>query len=267
MNGRVVALLALSGCGRLAFEPVTTGDGTVDGAGDGTPGPRDAPFADAPAIYSTAKAYWRFEEGIGIESEDVTGGGHPMQLANGVGWTRGVSGGAVSSTGSSEFMASTLINFTLTQGVTVSAWVRRTYSVGPRHTLFELSADFNSVDTGFGFFPDDTSLCATGLVMLGTHGAAGYSANCYTQPSSGVWHHIVAVYDKSLAGNAETALYIDGVLQTPVASPFTADNTELFGDHLLYVFSRGGVEEYNAGEVDELAIFARALTPAEIAQL
>ncbi len=34
-------------------------------------------------------------------------------------------------------------------------------------------------------------------MMIGLHGNAGYNLKCYAQPSSGVWHHLAAVFDKS----------------------------------------------------------------------
>jgi hypothetical protein len=250
-----LGMLALGGCGRIAFD-ATPADST----------PRDA-AADAPAIYGTAFAHWKLDDLTGTTASDSTGNGHTMMLVNGPSWTTGRSGGSVSAVGATDYMIAPALDLSATQAITIAAWVRRTYTVGPPHTLFELSSNFNGATTGFGFFPDDDAGCGAGTIALGVRGNASYSVHCYAQPSSGVWHHLVAVYDKSQAGDSETALHIDGVLQTPLSSPFTGDNTNTFGTEPLHVFSRGGIEEFTPGEVDEIVIFARALTPAEIAQL
>ena len=104
----------------------------------------------------------------------------------------------------------------------------------------EFSTNYNSSTTGFGLFPDD-SFC--GGIQASVHGNVGYSVACYTQPSSGVWHHIAVVYDKTQAGSSAVNLYIDGVLQTATSRPYTSTNTNAFGSNPLYFFSRGGTQE------------------------
>ena len=78
-------------------------------------------------------------------------------------------------------------------------------------------------------------------------------ANCYNQPSSGAWHHLAFVFDKSKAGAAEVSFYLDGVLQTATRSLLTSTNTNNFGSNPIYVYSRGGTTEYAPGIVDETA--------------
>lgn len=102
--------------------------------------------------------------------------------------------------------------------------------------------------------------------MAGVHGNVGYSINCYRQPSSGVWHHLVVVYDKSQPGTNEVTLYIDGILQTPTRHWYTTNNTNNFGNNRIYLFSRGGTQEFNAGTIDDLRIYNRALSASEIQQ-
>ena len=67
-------------------------------------------------------------------------------------------------------------------------------------------------------------------------------------------------------GNPQTALYIDGVLQsgTPCS---TAKNTGAFGNLPLYGFARAGAQEFAIGMLDEVLVYERGLTPTEIAQL
>src|SRR5260370_40315628 len=124
--------------------------------------------------------------------------------------------------------------------------------------------NFNNWSTGFGLCPDDSD--CNGL-MAGVHGNLGYSINCYRQPSSGVWHHLAVVYDKSQAGSNEVTFYIDGVLQTPTLNWYTATNTNAFGNNPLYLFSRGGTQDFAGGQLDDLQIYNRPLSASEIQQL
>jgi hypothetical protein len=145
-------------------------------------------------------------------------------------------------------------------------WLNRTYSKNGGHTLLEDSTNFNATTTGFGLFPDDSGTCGGGI-MVGLNGNAGYNIRCFAQPSSGAWHHLAAIYDKTQPGNGQISLYIDGVLQTPLSSPASAQNTNAFGNNPLFLFSRGGTQEFNAGLMDELRVYSRALSATEIQQL
>ena len=177
-------------------------------------------------------------------------------------------GDAVSANGVNQYVSLPAINLSATNAVTWAAWVNRTYSTAGGHTLFENSTNFNSSTTGFGFFPDDGVDCPTSSpLMTGVHGNVGYTLNCYAQPSSGVWHHIAVVYDKSHPATSVISLYIDGALQTPKKNLYTATNTNSFGNNALYVFSRGGTQEFNAGEIDDLRLYNRALSASEMQQI
>jgi hypothetical protein len=183
---------------------------------------------------------------------------------NGVSWVTGKIGGAISANGVNQYGTVPAINLSGTSTVTVAMWVNRTYSKSGGHTLLEFSTNYNSSTTGFGLFPDDNTCNG---IMAGVHGNVGYSVACYTQPSSGVWHHLAVVYDKTQAGSSAVNLYIDGVLQTATSRPYTLTNTNSFGSNPLYFFSRGGTQEYTAGEMDDLRLYNRALSATEVQQL
>lgn len=213
---------------------------------------------------SNLLAYWAFNDGTGTTAADSSGNGHTATLANGVSWVKGESGDAVSANGSNQYVSIPVIDFSGTDALTVSAWVNRTYSTSGGHTLWENSTNFNNSTTGFGLYPDDNTCNG---IMVGLKGNGGYSINCFAQPSSGAWHHLVAVYDKSQPGSSEVKLYIDGQLQTPTANLYTHKNTNNFGKNPAYLFSRGGTQEFNAGIIDELRIYSGALSAAQVQQL
>ena len=151
------------------------------------------------ALPSGLVGYWKFSEGSGTTAADSSGNGYTATLVNGVTWTTGKVGGAITANGTNQYVSIPAINFSATAAVSIAMWVNRTYSKVGGHTLLENSTNYNLTTTGFGLFPDDTSC---GDIMGGVHGNVGFSINCFTQPTSGAWHHIVAIYDKSQAGNA-----------------------------------------------------------------
>ena len=218
-----------------------------------------------PVSSSDLVGWWQFAEGSGTTTADSSGNGNTMTLFNGVSWVAGKIGNyAISANGTNQYGAVPAINLTGTSTVTVAFWANRTYSTTVESVMLEDSTNYNNSTTGFGFFPDDTTCRG---IQVAVHGNVGYSVNCYSQPSSGVWHHLAIIYDKTQAGSNQTALYIDGVLQTPTSNLVTAQNTNSFGDNPLYLFSRDGSQYFNAGEVDDLRIYDQALTAAQIEQL
>jgi hypothetical protein len=135
---------------------------------------------------------------------------------------------------------------------------------GSGHVLFEATPNFNQSTTGFVFLPD--SYACQGI-SAALHGDVGYVTNCYNQPSSGVWHHLAVVLDKSQTGGNEVALYVDGALQAPTQNLYASTNTNNFGNNPIYLFSRGGTSYFDSGMVDDFRIYNSALTPTQIQQI
>ena len=207
--------------------------------------------------------YWAFDEGTGTTASDSSGGGHPATLV-GPTWVTGKIADAVSADGVSGYVSVPSIDLSGTKAVTVALWVNRTYSGTGDHILVEASPNYNNSTTGFMLLLDD-STC--GGIQAAINGDAGYSVNCFSQPTSGVWHHLAMVFDKSQPGTSEASLYIDGVLQTPTRNLNTGNNTNNFGNNPIYLFSRAGTGFFTAGMADDLRIYNRALTGAEVQQL
>jgi hypothetical protein len=208
--------------------------------------------------------WWKFDDGSGTTAADSSGNALTMNLVNGVSWVAGKIGGAISANGTNQYGTVPAINLSGTSTVTVAFWANRTYSTTTESVMLESTTNYNNSNAGFGFFPDDTGCKG---IAAAVHGNVGYSVNCYTQPTSGVWHHLAIIFDKTQAGNNQTALYIDGVLQTPASSPNTAQNTNSFSNSPIYLFSRAGSQFFNAGQMDDLRIYNQALSAAQIQQL
>ncbi len=213
----------------------------------------------------TPVGYWTFDDGAGTKVADSSGNGHTASLVNGVSWVSGEIGGAVSANAAKQqYVSIPAIDLSDTQAVTVTLWANRTYTTAGGPALFEATGDYTSSITGFGFFPDDATCHG---IQVALRGDVGYTTNCYSQPSSGVWHHLAVVFDKSQTGGNEVQFYMDGVLQTVTWSLHASTNTNSFGSNPIYLFSRAGTTEFSSGSIDDLRIYNSALTAAQIQQI
>jgi hypothetical protein len=209
--------------------------------------------------------HWTFDDGSGPQAVDSSGNGRTATLVNGISWISGEIGGAVSANAANrQYVNIPPIDLSRTRAVTVSLWANRTYSTTGGHALFEATADYTNSTSGFGLFPDDATCHG---IQAALRGDIGLAANCYSPLSSGVWHHLAVVFDKSQTGGNEVQLYLDGVLQEVNRSLYASTNTNNFGNDPLYVFSRGGTGEFDSGAIDDLRIYNVALTATQIQQI
>jgi YD repeat-containing protein len=123
----------------------------------------------------------------------------------------------------------------------------------------EFTPNFN--DNDGGFLVDPNAGTAFG-VALG-HNASRNNA-FFTRPSAGAWHHYAFVLDSTAPAAGQVIPYVDG---QPVTYTKTASGTGAgaFANSTLYFMSRGGAGLWGAGNLDELAIYSRALSASEIA--
>ena len=218
-----------------------------------------------PVQAQTPAGWWKFDDGSGTSATDSSGNGHTATLVNGITWATGKIGGAVSANAANrQYVSIPKINLSGSNAVTVALWANRTYSTAGGHTLFEATTNYSNSTTGFAFLPDDTT-CAG--IQAALRGNLGYVANCYSQPSSGVWHHLAVVFDKSQTGGDEVKFYVDGVLQTINRSLYASTNTNNFGNNPLYLFARAGTTQFNSGLIDDLRIYNSALTAQQIQRI
>src|SRR5271166_2930809 len=222
-------------------------------------------LAAAPALAQSPVGYWPFDDGSGTKATDASGNGHTATLVNGVTWVPGKIGGAVSANAAaSQYVSIPAVDLSGTHAVTIALWSKRTYSTAGGHTLFEAAPNFMQSATGFGFFPDDSTCLG---IQAAINGDVGETANCYNQPSSGAWHHLAIVYDKTQTGGNQVALYIDGALQNPTRSLYASTNTNIFGNNPIYLFTRGGSADFDTGMLADFRIYNSALTAEQIQQI
>ena len=218
-----------------------------------------------PAQAQSPAGYWAFDDGSGTKAADSSGNGHTATLVNGITWVAGKVGDAVSANAASkQYVSIPAIDLSGTQAVTVALWANRSYSTSGGHVLFEDSTNYSNSTTGFAFFPDDNTCNG---IRAALRGNLGNVANCYSQPSSGVWHHLAVVFDKSQTGGDEVKFYVDGVLQTVNRNLSASTNTNNFGNNPIYLYSRAGSTQFSSGNIDDLRIYNSALTAEQIQEL
>ncbi len=218
-----------------------------------------------PIQAQTPSGHWTFDDGSGTMAADSSSNRRAASLANGVSWIPGQIGGAVSAKPvQQQYVSIPRLDLSSTHAVTISLWANRTYTTSGGHALFEATGDYTNSTTGFGFFPDDDTCHG---IQVALRGDVGYTANCYSQPSSGVWHHLAVVLDKSRTGGNEVQFYADGVLQPVSWNLRASTNTNNFGSEPIYLFSRAGATQFDSGAIDDLRIYDQALTAAQIRQI
>ena len=213
----------------------------------------------------TPVADWEFDEGFGNTALDSSGNGHDATLSNGVRWEATVNGWAVAGDGVQGTVSTPPLNLTETHAVSVSFWAERNYTTeAGGGALFATGRSDASSTTGFALLPDNSTCHG---IQAEFRGNVGTTSNCYSQPSSGVWHHLVVVMDKSRTGGDAIALYVDGVLQNPNWNLSSSTNTNSFGNDPLYLFSQGGTSQFASGSIRDFRVYDTALNAQQVAQL
>ncbi|NQU23537.1 MAG: LamG domain-containing protein [Candidatus Nealsonbacteria bacterium] len=83
-----------------------------------------------------------------------------------------------------------------------------------------------------------------------------HSGNGTTELGDGRWHHVVGVYDGQFV-----RIYVDGIEESSQkAGPVTLDSNA----NPLFLGCAGGQSEFFGGEIDEAAIYTRALSATEV---
>jgi chitodextrinase len=200
--------------------------------------------------------YWKLDEGSGITASDSVGTNHGT-LTNGPTWALGKVGSAVNFNGVNNYISLPNIDVVGT-GITIAAWVKLSAA--------DTSSDYRIISKATTWSEDDH------WWMLGTTNSAGtklrarLKAGGVTQTlvassgnlSVGVWHHAVLRYD-----GTTMKLYLDGVEVGSVSKTGTLDTNV---SAPVNIGRNPGTPDtgYINGSVDEVRIYNRALSVAEI---
>lgn len=191
-------------------------------------------------------AYWKFDEGTGTITADATGNGHAVTLVNSPAWAAGKINDGLSFNGSTNY--GTFGPITGLPSLSISAWIKTTTVSSAAMIVGSSGATNFQVRVASG----------KAGVICGQPGEALSPLAGTTTINDGNWHHIVFTNDP--AGNA--VLYVDA------ASEASEAGANLSAYDMAEIARLGySSAQYFNGTIDEVGIWNRALTAAEVTEL
>jgi YD repeat-containing protein len=209
--------------------------------------------------------YWRMGDTAGTTLADSRGSS-PATIAGGPafgapGAVQGDSDTAVSFNGTTS-SASANVNLSSTTKLTVEFWLKWDGYSDNDDLALEFTPDFNSNPGGFIVDPNAPQAGGKFAVSIGD---AGSRNNVFfNRPSAGAWHHYAFVFDTAAVPTNAITPYVDGqaVAYTKLDSNPVTPN---FANSQLFLMSRAGTSLFGSGDLDELALYNRALPASTIA--
>jgi hypothetical protein len=195
--------------------------------------------------------FWTFENG---NADDVSGNDNHATPVGGS-FVQGQVGDAISLGAGEWLRIDASPDFGVRNQVTVAAWVRPTDTTGVHGVFVDAVRGGGVQDFGLYVWGGEV----TYDVNFPRNETVLQSSGAGLQPN--VWTHIAGVYDFD---DGEVRFYVDGafVSSTPVLEPLDDVNS---GD--LGIGTDAGFPHDFLGELDEVGVWSRALTDAEIAGL
>ncbi len=241
-----------SGMTDVATVPVTVNSSGVSNYGD--------TVLDAPGLVG----YWRLGEAVGPSLADSKGSATGSASA---GTAFGLPGGVLGDPNTAlgfdgvDDSGSVPLNLSGTSKATVEFWLNWSAYDNEDDLALELTPNFNGNSGGFIVDPN----ASQGSFGVGIGVAETRNNAFFARPSAGQWHHYAFAFDATAPATQQVVPYVDGqpVNYTKTASGTGAGN---FANSTLYLMSRAGQGLFGAGRLDELAVYSRVLSPAEIAE-
>ncbi|HYF01407.1 MAG TPA: LamG domain-containing protein, partial [Planctomycetota bacterium] len=221
--------------------------------------------------------HWTFDDAAGTTAADASGHGRTATLIGAPTWEAANkpavnfnNPSALSFNGTGQ-AGGVRLDLSGTNVVSVAFWLYWDAYANDDRLALEFGTSqapgqgFNELTTGFLIDPNSASF--PGQFEVAVKGNAGYQNITFARPSAAAWHHYVIVFDKSVGGGApEVIPYVDGAVAA-FAQSGVLDNTNNFGNDTLWFMSRGGSLLLGAGKLDDVRVYRRALTAAEVAAL
>ena len=211
--------------------------------------------------------FWELDDGSGSTAADSSVNGYTGTLMGEPNWVSGKVGGALEFNGGSDYVVVNGCYGVLGNGpATSTAWFKAPASEAG--TWFrDIVTWGTNVDSDVGRWELTLNY---GRLFLGM---AGGFVKVDRVIADDQWHHVAAVLpDKVNATMGDIKLYIDGDLQSVYANNPTKvvnihgpdDANGIFNDVYIGWYAEGKSSAYWLGLIDEVRIYDRALTDAEI---
>jgi len=207
-------------------------------------------------------SYWPFDEEDGTTAQDAVNGNHGTltNMSPPGCWVSGKFGNALSFDGANDYVnCGAAVDNTIATGATLEAWIKP--AVQKHGGIISNDLTYGS-KKGYDFFLWD-AYDPYGRLYIDFGNGTAYGRTWWAIPGAdwyGQWHHVAATWDGSTV-----KLYVDGS-EVGTAASLSGPYSDPAKDTLI-----GGIY-YGAlpycpfeGLIDEVRIWNRALTPAEIA--
>ncbi len=204
--------------------------------------------------------YWKFDEGSGATAKDSSGNGNDGVVSNPAGWTSGKIGYGIDLNQSSQLVTIPDADFLdIPNTLTIALWTRQIGSPTGDNGGYFLQKMTNTNDANYALnLYSHDSWCPDCRGLLANAGGTWNSMATYiTLPLDENWHFFVTTYDSS----ANATYYVNGEqVRAQAASGILAINNRpiTLGEQLYPTYHMN---------LDDLRIYNRVLTPAEILAL
>ncbi len=198
-------------------------------------------------------AKWSFDDGLGTTAQDDSGNGHNGTISNTTWSATGKYGGALAFNGTSSWVTvADAAALDLTTGMTIEAWVNPTSLTGWRSILLKERAGGLAYSL-YATNPDLGSAPPAAFINLGTASDTN-SSGTQALPLN-TWTHLAGTYDGS-----QLKMHVNGALVQTI----NASGSITISNGALRIGGNSVYGEYFAGLIDEIRLYNRALTVAEI---
>jgi hypothetical protein len=195
-------------------------------------------------------ASYNFNEGSGTSLTDRTGRGHTGAVANAT-WAAGNTGGALAFNGSTSLVTIADANdLDLTSAMTLEAWVKPAAAAPNWRTILMKE---RTGGLTYALYGDNAASRPTGYMSISS---SDRSVTGPTALAADTWTHVAVTY-----GSGTFRLYVNG---TEVATAASTGNMAA-STGALRMGGNNIWGEFFTGSIDDVRIYNRALTAAEVA--
>ena len=218
---------------------------------ESTPASATTAAAPPPPPGLVPVASYAFRENAGTATADGSGNSNQGTLVNGARWASGKYGTAIAFDGVNDYVNVPDGNsLDLTTAGTIEGWVRLDALNRWNSVIAKGSANNNALHNyALEITNGNRFMCILG------NGSASRTLTSTTAATTGVFYHLACVWSGS-----SFQLYINGVLNASTTQSLAASGNNA----PLYIGQFGGSVDQMSGVIDEVRIYNRALTQAQI---
>ncbi|WNV89664.1 LamG domain-containing protein [Umezawaea sp. Da 62-37] len=197
---------------------------------------------------------WELDEADGTTAADSSGGDRPLALSGGALFGAGHSGNALVTDGAGSFGATTTAVVDPAKAFSIAAWVRLdAIPVGSRTAVSQDGAGGSAFALRYDADANRWAMTAQGA-------AGSVSAHSSAAPEVDDWTHLTGTYEPD---SRELSLYVNGRLEGGVEVDLSTGTP---GPLVVGAGQENGARvEHFAGSIDQVAVWDRLISPAEVA--